>query len=87
MAQVRRIKTPESLDAIDAEHIEETLASPGWYWIKFALEEARDVKMRDLVRPHTEVETATLRGSIEALNRAIELPQALMAEARKPRPK
>lgn len=76
-------KFRDQIDPIDAEHIEEMVASRGWAWVKHGIETMRDVKMRDLVRPHSEVETATLRGFIEACERALSMPAALMAEARK----
>ncbi len=82
MAQ-QKGKFHDQMDAVDAEQIQETLDSPGWRWVKRGLENYRDIKMRDLVRTHTEIETATLRGEIAAAERAIAMPQALIAEARK----
>ncbi len=76
-------KFRDILDAVDAEQIQEMLESPGWRLVKHGLEVFRDIKMRDLVRQHTEVETATLRGAIEAVERAIAMPNAMIAEARK----
>lgn len=83
MAQQVNRKPRGTPDAVDAEQIQEMIDSPGWAWIRYALEEQRDSKMRDLVRPHTEVETATLRGAIASLNTALDLPTAVIAEARK----
>ncbi len=81
-----RRKDPAQIDAVDAEQIQEMLDSPGWQWIKLALEMKQQEKMRDLVRPHTEVQTATLRGEIDALGIAAAMPQVLIAEARKRSP-
>lgn len=80
-----KAKYRDQLDPVDAEHIQEMLDSPGWHWIKRGLENYRDIKMRDLTRPHSEVETATLRGEIAAAERALGMPAAMMAEARKGR--
>lgn len=73
----------EKLDPVDAEQIQEMLESPGWKHVKRGLENLRDTKMRDLVRQHTEVETARIRGEIGTAETALAMPEALMAEARK----
>lgn len=75
-------KFRDQLDVVDAELIRETLETSGWQLIKRGLENMRDVKMRDLVRIHTETETASLRGAIEAIDRALGVPEALIQEAK-----
>lgn len=72
----------DKLDSVDAELIRETLETSGWQLIKRGLENMRDVKMRDLVRQHTETETAQLRGAIDAIERALGIPETLIAEAK-----
>ncbi len=84
MAEPKRVyKFRDQLDTMDAEQIQEMLDSPGYRLVRRGLENYRDIKMRDLVRAHTEVETATLRGEYTAIEAAINMPAALQAEARK----
>ena len=73
-------RKPEQLDALDSELIQETLGSLGWQLIKQGLENMRNAKIRDLVRPCSEMETAQLRGAIEAIESAINLPSTLMKQ-------
>ncbi len=82
MAEPKRVYKA-TLDPIDAEQIQEMLDSPGWALVKRGLEQYRETLMRDLTRDHNEVETAKLRGLIEAAGIALALPASIQAEARK----
>lgn len=73
---------PRKLDSIDAEHIQEVLDSAGWQLIKQRLMKTLDGKMRDLVRPQLEIETATLRGAISSLELALKVPEILIQETK-----
>lgn len=75
------MKKPVKLDGVDAEHLREVLDSPGWQLIKQRLMKTLEGKMRDLVRPQNEVETATLRGAIQSLELAIKVPEILVQES------
>lgn len=77
-----RARKAERLDRVDSELIRETLQSPGWQLIKRGLEKMLDRKVRDLVRPQTEVETANCRGAIGAIETALEMPQILIQEGK-----
>lgn len=72
----------DSLDQVDAELIRETLQSPGWQLIKRGIENTLNQKVRDLVRPHTEVETANLRGEIAAIESVLALPGILIQKGK-----
>lgn len=82
-AVARRPKFRDKLDAVDAEIIQEMLDSSGWQYVKRGLENYRDIKMRELARDSDEVKTSKIRGEIAAIESAITMPEALIAEARK----
>ena len=67
----------DCLDQVDAELIRETTQSPGWQLIKRGIENILTQKVRDLVRPCSEVETASLRGEIQAMETVLKLPEIL----------
>lgn len=71
------IRRPEQLDQVDAELIRECTQTPGWQLIRRGIESILNQKVRDLVRPHTEVETATLRGEISAIETVLKMPAEL----------
>lgn len=72
----------DRLDQVDGELIKEMLHSPGWQLVKRGIETALTQKMRDLVRPHTEVETANLRGEIAAIEMVLALPVSLVQKSK-----
>ena len=77
-----RARKPERLDHMDVEMIRDTLQTAGWQLIRERLEKEHGRKVRDLVRPQTEVETATLRGAIAALETALKVPEILIQEGK-----
>lgn len=79
----RRKRKAERLDPVDAELIKETLRSPGWQLIKQGLLNMIRKKTDDLVRPQNEVETAALRGAIEALRSVLSVPEILVREGQR----
>ncbi len=83
MPEPKRAYKFRELDPVDAEQIQETLDSPGWAHVLRGLINYRDVKMRELARDAGEVVTAKIRGQVEAIERAMAMPEALIAEARK----
>lgn len=72
----------DKLDAVDAELIRETIRSAGWQLIRQGMQKMLEQKMRDLVRPQTEVETAHCRGQITAIETALNIPQILIQEGK-----
>jgi hypothetical protein len=79
-------KRQDRLDQVDAEHIRMMLGSPGWQLVKRGIEAMMQQKVRDLVRPHTEAETATLRGEIAAIETVLALPESLVQKAKQGAP-
>ena len=79
---MRSPRKPPRLDRMDAELIEETIQSPGWQLIQQGMRKMLDRKKNDLVRPQTEMETASARGAIAALETALQIPEILMQEAK-----
>lgn len=75
---MKRPAKTDALDQVDAELLRETLQTRGWQLIRRGVENIINQKVRDLVRPHTEGETATLRGEISALEGVLKLPQQLI---------
>jgi hypothetical protein len=71
------------LDRVDAEAIRETLQTRGWKLITLRLQAMRASKQLDLEQGHTEVETANLRGYIEALRAVGSIPDILIREGMK----
>jgi hypothetical protein len=71
------------LDRVDAEAIRETLQTRGWKLFTLRLQAMRASKMLDLEQGHTEVETANLRGYIEALRAVGSIPDILIREGMK----
>lgn len=53
----------------------------GWQLIQQRIERTLGSKRGDLEQPHSEVETATLRGYIAGLKLAMEIPNILRREA------
>ena len=70
------------LDQVDGELIKELLQHRGWQLVKRGIETALNQKVRDLVRPHTEVETANLRGEIAAIEMVLALPASLVQKSK-----
>lgn len=68
----------EALDQVDAELIRETVQSKGWQLIRRGIQNVGDQKLRDLMRPHTEIETATLRGELAMIEALLKLPEQLI---------
>ncbi len=71
------------LDRVDADQIQQTLASPGWQFIRQRIERAVLLKVSELRKPLDPVQTATVRGEIEGLELALAVPEILRAEAAK----
>ena len=72
----------DRLDQVDGELIKEMVQSRGWQLVKRGIQTALTQKVRDLVRPHTEVETANLRGEIAAIEMVLLLPQSLIQKSK-----
>lgn len=80
MAKEREQRKPR-LDAIDLENLD-GMTSMGIYKIvKDRISSVRTQKLAELVQPHSEIETATLRGFIEGLDTALRVPEILRREA------
>lgn len=71
------------LDRVDAEAIRETVQTRGWKLITMRLAKMRSVKQLDLEQGHTEVETANIRGYLEALRAVGSIPDILIREGMK----
>lgn len=71
----------EALDQMDAELIRETVQMKGWQLIRRGIQTVGDQKLRDLMRPHTEIETATLRGELSMIEAVLKLPEQLIEKA------
>ncbi len=69
------------LDRLDAESMHETVQTRGWKLYKARILGARDKRIRSLLNAQTEIETATTRGFIEALDIALKIPDILIHEA------
>lgn len=75
----------DKLDGIDADHVRETIESPGWQLIRQRIERELSLKIAELVRPLDPVKTAQVRGMIEAFKTALDIPRILQAEAKENR--
>ena len=71
------------LDRVDADQIEQTLASAGWQFIRQRIERTVAVKVDEVLAPLDPVKTAHVRGVIEGLKVALAVPEILKAEASK----
>lgn len=71
------------LDRVDAEAIRETVQTRGWKLITLRLQKMFSAKQLDLEQGHTEVETANLRGYLEALRAVGSIPDILIREGMK----
>ena len=70
----------EELDAIDAQEVAELLDTRAWQLISRRIERITTGKARELERPSDAVNTAHLRGYIEALRTVLRVPSILIAE-------
>lgn len=71
------------LDRVDAEAIRETLQTRGWKLIMLRLQKMLDIRRADLEQAHSEVETANIRGHLEALRAVASIPDILIREGMK----
>lgn len=74
------------LDRVDAEAIRETIQTRGWKLIVLRMQKMLDLRRVDLEQGHTEVETAKLRGYLEALRDVDSIPGILIREGMKAAP-
>lgn len=74
-------------DLLDAELIEEMLRSRGWQLTEQRIKETVSTKLRALIQPQSEIETATVRGFIAGLELAAGVPKILQKEAKDARGK
>jgi len=79
---MERKRRQDKLDGIDYRNISTTIGSAGWQLIRERLQLALARKVDDLVLPHNETETATIRGFIAGLKTALEIPAILLKEAK-----
>ena len=80
-----RKRRSDRLDGIDAEHVRQTCESPGWQLIRQRIERTTSLKVTELLQPLDPVKTAKVRGMIEALNLALDIPRILQQEAKENR--
>lgn len=71
------------LDQVDAEGIRETLQTRGWKLFGARVEKLRESKRRELEQELDAVQTAKVRGFLEALNTVAAIPDILMREGTK----
>lgn len=67
------------MDRIDAVHLEEMLASPGWALYKARLDSIATNMLNELRGDLTEVQSAKIRGYLVALDRARAMPAEMRA--------
>lgn len=72
-----------ALDRLDGEGVREVLLTRGWKVIEKRMRETVELKTRELVNPHGEVQTALLRGEIAGLTTALKIPGILVSESTK----
>lgn len=75
------------LDGRDTESLEILLRSHGWQLVEQRINRELEKQQADLERPHSEGETAAIRGKIEMLRLTLRLPQQLRTESMKGRTK
>lgn len=80
-----RKKRSDRLDGIDAEHVRQTVESPGWQLIRQRIERTISLKVSELLQPLEPVKTTQVRGMIEALTLVLDIPRILQAEAKENR--
>ena len=74
------------LDGRDTEALDVLLASRGWQLLEQRLKHELGIQLADLERPHTEVDTANIRGQVKMLRLGLQLPQQLRTESKKGKP-
>ena len=74
------------LDRLDAEAIRELTASRGWKLFALRLQKLRTTNQVDLEQQHSEVDTARIRGYLEALRAVGSIPDILIREGMKVAP-
>lgn len=79
----RRRLIRERLDAVDVDNLNELLGSGPYRLIQARIEKVIAEAIEELVRPTNEVVTATVRGKIEGLRLALDIPAILKQEADK----
>lgn len=72
----------DELDNLDLERLQEYVRSRGHRLVKERVAHLRESKLRDLVRPQTEIETATLRGILMGIDSVMSIPEILIKEAK-----
>ena len=80
------IISKRGLDGRDAEAMEALQLGRGWQLVEQRLKHELGVQLADLERPHSEIETAAIRGSIKMLRLALAMPEGLRREAAKGKP-
>ena len=75
------MRRKHKLDRVDADQIEQTLASAGWQFIQQRIERTVRVKTDEVLAPLDPVKTEHVRGVIEGLKIALAVPEILKAEA------
>ncbi len=71
------------LDQVDAEAIRETLETRGWKLFGARVEKLRAFKRQELEQELDAVQTATIRGFLQAINTVAAIPDILMREGSK----
>lgn len=69
------------LDGIDADHIGRVLDSRGWQLIKQRIEKALAMRIDELQGDLDALKTAEVRGVIQGLKLALQIPNILKGEA------
>jgi hypothetical protein len=73
---------PRSADSIDLEHLRQVVESRGWQMIRERYSKMLDGKVRELCADLDVVQTAKVRGHIEAMRTCLDVPKILTAEIR-----
>lgn len=71
------------LDGRDTEALDLLLQSRGWQLVEQRLDHELVVQLADLERPHSETDTAGIRGRVAMLRLAKQLPKMLQTESKK----
>ena len=72
----------EKLDRVDVDHVDQTVRSRGWQLIRQRIERTLEQKRVELEHDAGEVATAKLRGFIEGMKLALEIPKMLMQDGK-----
>lgn len=75
-------KRKDKLDPVDADHIRRVTESRGWQLIRQRVERTLELKVAELQQPLDPVKTAEVRGMIQGLRLALDVPRILRAEGK-----